>query len=197
MVAVVIPATILLFTGPDTFDLWQFYPATRVGLPTLGGVLICPGRVLMVATIRLFVTVGQGTLALWNPTQRLVVQGVYRHVHNPMIAGVFFILIGESVLAASLPLLGWFALAVTVNAMYIPLAEEPGLVRRFGDEYRVYKQNVPRWIPRVRPWRARRIQPSQETPNRNSDHGFGMFVDCAATACQRPCRLTHTRRYRN
>jgi hypothetical protein len=47
-------------------------------LPILGGALICPSLVLMVATIRLFVSVGQGTLAPWNPTQRLVVQGAYR-----------------------------------------------------------------------------------------------------------------------
>lgn len=63
MVTVVIPATILLFTGTDTFDLWQSVPATRVALSVLGGVLICLGLVLMVATIRLFVKVGIGTLA--------------------------------------------------------------------------------------------------------------------------------------
>jgi protein-S-isoprenylcysteine O-methyltransferase Ste14 len=152
MVAVVIPGMILLVAGVDTLDLWQSVPATRVGLAVLGGALICLGVVLMVATIRLFVAVGKGTLAPWNPTQRLVVQGVYRHVRNPMISGVFFILIGEAFLAASLPLLGWFVAFVVLNVVYIPLAEEPGLVERFGEDYLAYKQNVPRWIPRLRPW---------------------------------------------
>ena len=69
-----------------------------------------------------------------------------------MIAGVFFVLVGEAVLAASLPLLVWFAVFVVVNAVYIPLAEEPGLVKRFGGDYLAYKQNVPRWIPRLRGW---------------------------------------------
>jgi len=94
--------------------------------------------VLLVATIRQFVTVGKGTLAPWNPTQRLVVRGVYRHVRNPMIAGVFLVLLGEAILAASLPLLGWFAFFVIVNAVYIPLVEEPGLVKRFGGDYLAY-----------------------------------------------------------
>jgi protein-S-isoprenylcysteine O-methyltransferase Ste14 len=67
-----------------------------------------------------------------------------------MISGVFFILLGEAILAASLPLFCWFAFFVIVNAIYIPLAEEPGLVKRFGDEYLAYKQNVPRWIPSLR-----------------------------------------------
>jgi len=150
--AVVIPGFILWLTGPDALGLWQSAPAARVGLAILGGVLVCLGLVLMVATIRLFVTVGQGTPAPWNPPQRLVVRGVYRHVRNPMIAGVLFVVLGEAVLAASLPLLGLFALAVIVNAVYIPLSEEPGLAKRFGEEYEVYQRNVPRWIPRLRPW---------------------------------------------
>ena len=39
-----------------------------------------------------------------------------------------------------------------VNVVYIPLSEEPGLAKRFGDDYLTYKQNVPRWIPRLKPW---------------------------------------------
>jgi protein-S-isoprenylcysteine O-methyltransferase Ste14 len=69
-----------------------------------------------------------------------------------MISGVFFVLLGEAVMAASLSLLGWFAAFVVANAVYIPLAEEPGLVKRFGADYLAYKQNFPRWIPRLTPW---------------------------------------------
>jgi len=156
MVLVVIPGTVLVVTGLDTFDLWQSLPATRFVLPVLGMLLICLGLVLMVATIRLFITVGKGTLAPWNPTQKLVVQGVYRYVRNPMISGVMFVLVGEVVLAASLPLFIWFAVFVVVNLIYIPLVEEPGLVKRFGEDYLAYKQNVRRWIPRDCPSNHRR-----------------------------------------
>ena len=61
-------------------------------------------------------------------------------------------LLGEALLTASLPLLGLFSLGVIINVIYIPLSEEPGLVRRFGDDYLTYKRNVPRWIPRLKPW---------------------------------------------
>ena len=152
MAAVVIPATVLSLSGPDTFDLWQKLPATQFVLPVVGVLFVALGLVLMVATIRLFMTVGKGTLAPWNPTQKLVVQGVYRHVRNPMISGVMFILLGEVLLAASLPLLIWFAIFVVVNVIYIPMMEEPGLVQRFGEYYVAYKQNVPRWIPRMTGW---------------------------------------------
>jgi protein-S-isoprenylcysteine O-methyltransferase Ste14 len=160
MVTVVVPGAILWLAGPDSLGLWQSIPATRVVLPVCGGALLCLGLVLMVATIRLFVTVGQGTLAPWNPPQRLVVRGVYRHVRNPMISGVFFVLLGEAVLAASLPILGWFAVFVVVNTVYIPLSEEPGLVKRFGSDYLTYRQNVPRWIPRLRGWDSQPIRGS-------------------------------------
>jgi protein-S-isoprenylcysteine O-methyltransferase Ste14 len=150
--AVVVPGTLLCLTGPDTLGLWSAYPATAVVLPVLGGVLGSLGLALVAAAVGLFAAVGQGTLAPWDPPRRLVVRGVYRHVRNPMISGVSLVLLGEAVAAASLPLLGWFALFVVVNLIYLPLSEEPGLARRFGEAYREYSRNVPRWVPRLRAW---------------------------------------------
>jgi protein-S-isoprenylcysteine O-methyltransferase Ste14 len=152
MVLLVIPGTILWQGGFDTLGLWRSVPSSRVILPIIGIICIGIGLLLMVATIRLFGTVGRGTLAPWDPPQHLVVRGVYRHVRNPMISGVLFVLLGESLLTASGPLFGWFLIFALINAIYIPLVEEPGLVQRFGDEYRTYKRNVPRWIPRMMPW---------------------------------------------
>ena len=152
MVMVVIPGLILWRTGTDSFGLWQSCPASRVILPVIGGICICLGLLLMVATIRLFVTVGKGTLAPWEPPQRLVVQGIYRHVRNPMMSGALSVLLGEALLTASLPLFCWFLVAGVVYALYIPLSEEPGLVKRFGEDYLTYKRNVPRWVLRWTPW---------------------------------------------
>jgi protein-S-isoprenylcysteine O-methyltransferase Ste14 len=152
MVLVVIPATLLWLGGLGSFHLWQSFPASRLILSIIGIICICLGLALMIATIRLFVMVGKGTLAPWEPPQRLVVRGIYCHVRNPMMSGALFVLLGEAVLAASLPLFCWFAFAGVVYAVYIPLSEEPGLVKRFGEDYVIYKQNVPRWIPRWKPW---------------------------------------------
>jgi len=155
MVLVVIPSTLLWLGGLDSFHVWQSFPASRLSLPIVGVICICLGLLLMVATLRPFVTVGKGTLAPWEPTHKLVVQGVYRHVRNPMISGVILVLLGEAVLTASLPLFCWFLVAALINAAYIPLSEEPGLVKRFGEDYLAYKRNVPRWVPRWTPWAGR------------------------------------------
>jgi protein-S-isoprenylcysteine O-methyltransferase Ste14 len=51
-----------------------------------------------------------------------------------------------------LPTIG--SLCICLGLLLIPLLEEPGLVKRFGEDYLSYKRNVPRWIPRWTPWGA-------------------------------------------
>ena len=151
VVTVAVPAAIVLWTGD--VNVGRGLPAGVAWLPvTLGLALLGLGLTLVVWTIRLFVVAGRGTLAPWDPTTRLVVAGPYRHVRNPMISGVVCVLAGEAALLGSRPLLYWLAGVVAVNAVYLPLVEEPGLRRRFGEQYDVYCDNVPRWLPRLRPW---------------------------------------------
>jgi protein-S-isoprenylcysteine O-methyltransferase Ste14 len=151
MGAVIVPTVIVVLTG--SVNVGWGLPAAIVWLPFLAGcVLIGLGLSLVFRTISLFARIGEGTLAPWDPTCRLVVLGPYRHVRNPMISGVMAILLGEAALLGSLPLLVWFAGFFTVNAVWMPLVEEPGLVRRFGEDYLRYRRAVPRWIPRRTPW---------------------------------------------
>jgi protein-S-isoprenylcysteine O-methyltransferase Ste14 len=49
-------------------------------------------------------------------------------------------------------LLAWLIVFLLINHIYFVLVEEPGLAKRFGEEYEIYKQNVPRWLPRLTPW---------------------------------------------
>ncbi len=152
MAAVVVPSTALVLFGWDTFGVWPAHPALQPAITIFGVLIGGAGLILIVTTVKQFATAGQGTLAPWNPTERLVVQGVYRHVRNPMISGVMCILFGEALASSSTPILIWFGFFAVANAIYIPLSEEPGLVKRFGDEYEDYRRNVPRWIPRLTPW---------------------------------------------
>jgi protein-S-isoprenylcysteine O-methyltransferase Ste14 len=117
-----------------------------------GGLLVAVGLLLFVTTVVLFARIGQGTLAPWDATSRLVVRGPYRHVRNPMISGVLFVLLGEAAVLGSPALLIWATAFLAVNAVYMPLFEEPGLKRRFGKDYETYAAHVPRWLPRLRPW---------------------------------------------
>jgi protein-S-isoprenylcysteine O-methyltransferase Ste14 len=130
-------------------------PTTSIGLLLMLAGVVClgVGLALFVTSLRWFATVGRGTLAPWDPPRRLVVSGPYRSVRNPMISGVLFVVFGAALVMRSAPHAVWALTFLAINLVYIPLWEEPELERRFGDAYRRYRQHVPRFVPRRRPWR--------------------------------------------
>jgi len=111
------------------------------------------GVVMATWTVSLFVRIGVGTPAPWDPPKKLVVRGPYRHVRNPMISSVLFLLLGEALMLQSWPIGAWVLFFFAVNTIYLPLSEEKALARRFGSDYLTYKDNVPRWLPRLTLWR--------------------------------------------
>ncbi len=150
-VTVVVPAAILVYLeGPEIG--WGLGGVGAALVALAGVALIAGGFSVWLWTVRLFSRIGKGTLAAWDPTSRLVVAGPYRHMRNPMISAVATLLFGEAVFFGSFWILAWAGLFLAINQTYFLLAEEPGLERRFGEEYRIYKRNVPRWLPRRKPW---------------------------------------------
>jgi protein-S-isoprenylcysteine O-methyltransferase Ste14 len=117
-----------------------------------GVAFIIVGFVLFSWCVSLFVRVGQGTLAPWDPTRNLVAVGPYRFVRNPMITGVALLLIGQALIWGSWVLGIWAGVFIIINHVYFVFLEEPGLEKRFGEPYRLYKDSVPRWVPRLGPW---------------------------------------------
>lgn len=121
------------------------------------------GLMLFVWCVSLLARVGRGTLAPWDETQNLVSIGPYRYVRNPMISGVALMLAGQALFWGSWILGLWVCLFIVINHIYFVLFEEPGLERRFKEQYRVYRENVPRWIPRLKPWQGK----SRSMPQRS------------------------------
>ncbi len=126
--------------------------APRIFAQIAGLLLVALGLFLFVASLQRFASEGEGTLAPWDPPRRLVLRGPYRYVRNPMISGVLFVLFGEALILLSRPHLMWALIFLGANFLWIPLVEESGLRRRFGDSYVEYCRHVPRLVPRLRPW---------------------------------------------
>jgi len=124
-----------------------------LGLAVLGGILGIIGAVFATLSFRLMIRIGNGTIMPWDPTKKLVVVGLYGFVRNPMILSILVILFGEAVAFASDAIFILAAAFFIANTLYFRFSEEPGLEKRFGKEYLEYKRNVPRWMPRVTPWR--------------------------------------------
>jgi len=127
--------------------------SASIGLLILGAALWLIGLALLIATVRMFILIGRGTIMPWDPTRKLITGSLYGHVRNPMILGVLILQVGETLMFASTGVAVLAVVFFVVNTVYFIYSEEPGLEKRFGAEYVEYKQNVPRWLPRLKSWR--------------------------------------------
>jgi protein-S-isoprenylcysteine O-methyltransferase Ste14 len=150
LISFILPVTVLILV-PQSIEKHFEIKSTSTFLTGLAVITI--GLGVMIVTISSFVRTGKGTLAPWSPTKKLIVSGMYGHVRNPMIMGVLTVLLGESIAFLSLKILNWALVFFIINNIYFLVYEEPDLEDRFGDEYRFYKKNVPRWIPRSKPFK--------------------------------------------
>ena len=148
VMAIIVPSWLLTrFAGIDS--RWSATSALSWPIRVLGATVLLAGIALFTWCVSLFARAGRGTLAPWDPTERLVAVGPYRYVRNPMITSVATVLAGQTLWTGSRILAFWLLVFVAFNYAYFVLVEEPGLERRFGEPYRQYKARVPRWIPRL------------------------------------------------
>jgi protein-S-isoprenylcysteine O-methyltransferase Ste14 len=93
---------------------------------------------------------GKGTPAPIDPPKKLVMEGPYRIVRNPMYWSVLFVMLGEALAFRSLALAEIGCVFFACTALFVMVYEEPLLHEKFGAEYEEYCRRVPRWIPRLR-----------------------------------------------
>jgi protein-S-isoprenylcysteine O-methyltransferase Ste14 len=129
------------------------YAPLRVpgGLIAPGIVLFCAGAALALTTIGFFIFEGRGTPAVFDPPRKFVPHGPYRLVRNPMYIGGVSMLLGGGLYLTSVAMAVFALVAFLIVHTFVVFAEEPGLRKRFGQEYEDYCKAVPRWIPRFTP----------------------------------------------
>jgi len=119
-------------------------------LNPLGMIPFVLGTGLLCWCVATFYRMGRGTLAPWDPPQRLIVTGIYGLTRNPMYAAVVCVLCGWAVAFESWPLAVYGMAALLAFHLRVVLGEEPSLERRHGERWARYKASVPRWLGRVR-----------------------------------------------
>lgn len=137
-----------LITGWHGRDLGAWWLPARL----LGVALIVAGVLVLLRAFAQFVSDGRGTPAPVAAPERLVVNGLYRYVRNPMYVAVVVVLIGQVLVFVRLDLLWYTGAVVAMCAAFVHLYEEPNLRRRFGARYDEYRRGVPAWLPRPRAW---------------------------------------------
>ncbi len=139
---------------PWQISRWRFsaLPLGFLPLRIVGGLLIAGGLPVLLDSFARFALQGLGTPAPVAPTQHLVVTGLYRYVRNPMYVAVTSLILGQALLFGNLRVLEYGLVIWLAFHLFVLLYEEPTLRRTFGPEYQSFCANVPRWLPRLRPW---------------------------------------------
>jgi protein-S-isoprenylcysteine O-methyltransferase Ste14 len=126
----------------------------------LGMIPLVVGGYIALRCVFAFAWTGRGTPMPLDPPRRLVIDGFYRYVRNPMYLGMALFLIGEwllwgSDLRGAIEYFAVFAIAVT---LFLLLHEEPSLRRKFPESYAEYSRHVPRFVPRLRAWNPQKAK---------------------------------------
>ena len=108
------------------------FPTEQLLASHYGGLfMILLGLAVLFRSIWEFAHYGRGTLAPFDEPQKLVIQGLYKYVRNPMYVGVYSILLGEAMFFQSADILIWFTIFFVASNAVVILFEEPNLKNKY------------------------------------------------------------------
>jgi len=151
LILFVLPAVVITQSGtawrsPLADPMWQWSLFIQI--------FVVPPAVLGLTAVQEFADVGQGTPVPFDPPKRLVTTGIYAFVANPMQLSAVVLFFAIGILLRNV----WVAAAGVMAHLYsVGLAgwdEDEDLRTRFGGRWIAYSRSVPRWFPRLRPWRS-------------------------------------------
>jgi protein-S-isoprenylcysteine O-methyltransferase Ste14 len=122
------------------------HPPTVVQVAGAG--LTFAGAAFLLNAFARFALQGLGTPSPTAPTERLVVEGLYRYVRNPMYLAVTATILGQWLLLGRPVLLAYAIVFLAITYAFVRGYEEPALTARYGEEYVRYRERVPGWWPR-------------------------------------------------
>lgn len=120
--------------APSDLTIWTIAAAT---VSLIGAAIVIVAQVQMGRAWRVGVREGDAPL--------FVSHGLFRYSRNPIFVGMM--LVGLSAAIVSGKLWSWAALALFVLSCIVQVRIEEGhLEASFGDAYRVFRRQVPRWL---------------------------------------------------
>jgi len=144
----------LCFVGLWTWiaiSVAPFDAAFPISIPYIIRVLGWPvgfaGAVITAWCVGVFITLGKGTPAPFDPPVEFVSRGPYRYIRNPMYVGALIVILGGGMILGSPSIMGLSVAFGLLAHVFVVVYEEPVLVKKFGESYRRYRSSVNRWIP--------------------------------------------------
>lgn len=110
----------------------------------VGVILFATGLGLAISGDRTFKRIGTNVNPM-RPSLALAKQGIFGHLRNPMYTGMGFGLFGVAIGFGAEWIFVLTFIGLAVLHYGVVLREERYLERKFGEDYRRYKANVPRY----------------------------------------------------
>jgi protein-S-isoprenylcysteine O-methyltransferase Ste14 len=108
-------------------------------------IFIVPGIAMAIVAWRSFVQAGTN-VEPWKPSLRLVTEGIFAWMRNPMYVGLILLLAGLAIALRS----DWTLVLVLPAALILHFGvvkrEERYLTAKFGESYQTYMSKVPRYF---------------------------------------------------
>ncbi len=160
----------------STTWLWLGFQLGGFGVPATTAIEIVTIATILIAAkaafLRVWGSAYLGPATVWSSTMqaadapqtsRLIADGPYRYVRNPLYWGSLLMNLAIATLMPPTGALVSFLL-MTAFVFRLILAEEDFLAKQFGDQYAAYRQAVPRLFPNLLPGRRQQIHSVGQKP---------------------------------
>ena len=114
-------------------------------------VVVIPGLAFTAWMVTVHFRASPGTFLQFQQGSKLITPGPYAYSRNPMYVVEMAFWFGWALFYGSIPVLIGFLLWCALFRFVLVPYEERDLEKRFGEAYRQYQQQVPRWLGRMRP----------------------------------------------
>lgn len=171
---------ILKYQLKDTLLYWIYIPAAVIGggilvdlalglsrfgrhtiISALAALLLVAGAAMIFRSMRDLEVLGHGTVNPKSPPKRLVTSGSYALCRHPMFLGYDLAALGVLLLIGSPgTLFAAYPVMILLEWRFLR-REEQKLERRFGDQYRSYRDRTPFLLPFTKGHAARSDRPKE------------------------------------
>jgi protein-S-isoprenylcysteine O-methyltransferase Ste14 len=143
------PSLMLFQTGSN----WSAFLARPLWINCVYALPLIVPFVLLIGALYQFAREGNGTGFPYDPPQRLVTNGIYAYISNPMQTGICLMMLWWGVVIGSV----WVSLSAIVSVflfvVFKDICNGSCAIGRTDPDWLAYQQEVPRWLPRLTPWR--------------------------------------------
>ena len=111
--------------------------------------LLLPAYILISALVQ-FAVEGDGTAFPYDPPKRLVTNGVYQYISNPMQVGITLSMGWWGVVIQSIWVSISAIIAVVLFVVFKDVCNGSCAIGRDNKEWEAYQHTVPKWFPRIK-----------------------------------------------